>query len=390
MALGTIATIAGIAAAAISIASVGYSVAQGAPKVPNAASSSREVAEAQANALPTQRALAAAEQQGGQAQYDVAAHREKQPFIKLPTPPSEGRGGVRQPAKYVPYVESEWQPGGKYYEQYPNFDAQSHLVQRKVKVPGGTKTADFTGYGTADVEGKLAQQYADIQTELGKKYGTQFAEEARKEAQLADPQGFAARDKELELIQNEIANPKPINPMASTLDQRIKDRLSAGSGLDDMSRELLDAAVARSAADRGGGASAQGVETSATTGQEGAARRQAATTAGQAWLTSGATPEDVEYRREQQNLADLGAFVGGKTPQSQFGALSGAGRGATPFVSGQPLPTQPNNASTVGPAYSLAAYQQNLRNQGSQANWMSGLAAALGGLGGTAAKQLGG
>lgn len=374
---GTVAT---VAAAAVGIAATAYSASgAGLPKQPNLASASREVADAQANALPINRALASAEQQGSIGTVHVSRHSERQQFVRVPGLGREGRSQI------IPYVPSEWESGGKYAGQGgEGFDPAQHLINRSVKVPAHDQSYDFSGFGTADVSGKLAGQMADIQTELGKKYGVPFAEEARREAEQADPMGFAARGKELDLINQKINNPIPINPLATTLDARMKERVEAGSGLDDMSRDVLDAAVARAGSDRGGGPAASGVETNLTTGREGAARRQANDAQAQAWLSSGATPEDVQYRREQQNLSDLGQFVAGKTPQSQFPSLSNAGQGATPFVPGQSLPTQPNNASTTGPAYSLATWQQQLRNAGAGANWMSALGGALGGIGATA------
>ena len=53
-----------------------------------------------------------------------------------------------------------------------------------------------------------------------------------------------------------------------------------------------------------------------------------------AFLTSGATPEDVAYRREEQAFANLGSFAVGESPIAQFGQLSGAGEGAVPFGTG--------------------------------------------------------
>lgn len=411
--LGTIATYAAIAAAAASIASIGYSASQGAPKLPNAASASREIAQAQAEGLASQRALAAAEQQGGKFSQFIPKHTEQQQFVRIPTGTNsiventfkgEGKnttlgstaavmtGGIsglfgvgdEQTYRYVPYKAEEWQAGGKYNPdgKYDQKFLDKNLVKRGVKVGGKTQENDFAGYGTADIEGKLATQMADVQERLSKKYGVPFAEEATKEARLADPMGFAARDKELELIQNQIDNPPPVNPLSKSLDDRMKSRLDAGSGLDPMSKELLDKAVAKANASRGGQTAAGDVENSMSTGMQGAARRQAGIGQAQSWLTSGSTPEDIAYRREQQNKANLGSFVAGQTPESQFHDLSGAGQGATPFYPGQPAPTMPNNAGQVGQAGSVAAWQQSLRNQSGQANgWLAGISSVLNGIG---------
>jgi hypothetical protein len=401
MAIGTIASVAAIVVAAASIANMGYQAAQGAPKIPGGASSSKAVADAQAAALPIQKGLAAAEAQGGEALnfgYTTSTASADQRagiqnriadlngLLDAGSKPGQNALSPEGKAIYTGQIKAlqsqlEQLPagGGTIYK-----DSNGKIVPREEAV------ANFKGYGTADIEGKLAGQMTDIQTNLGAKYGKQFAQEARTEAQQADPMGFAARQKELDLINNEIDKPMPINPMATTLDQRMAERVKAGSGLDDMSRNLLDEAVSRSNADRGGSTSAGDVAGIMSTGNEGAARRQAGTTAAGAWLSSGATPEDVAYRREQQNLANLGSFIGGQTPQSQFQNLSGASQGAAPFYPGQPGPTQPNNASTVGPAYSVAAWQKQLAGQSGQANsWMAGLSSIMSGVS-SAAKATGG
>lgn len=375
MALGTIATVATIVTAAASLANMGYQASQGTPQGPNMASASREIAEATARALPEQRALAAAAQQGGTTDISTAQHKEKvqRPYVAVP-----GRKGGGQ--RWIPYVESEWKPGGVYYNENEG-PPRIHMRTERTTIPAGTKAVDFSGYGTADIEGELAKQFADIQTDLGAKYGTQFAEQARKEQEMADPEGTAARKKEYELIQRELENPMPISPLSSALDQQILGQLSAKGGIDDMERELLDSAVARANADRAGGASIGDVEQSMTTGYEGEHRRGAAQGKAGSWLASGSTPEDIEYRREQQALGNLGAFVHGQTPESQFSNLSGAQQGAAPFNPGHQLPNLPANAGAAGGPAAVAGYQAQLGQQGSQANnWMAGMSALLSGI----------
>lgn len=396
--LSAIGTYATIAAAAVSLASVGYAAAQGAPKIPSTGSASRQIAEAQAAALPGQRALAAAEAQGRQGTVHVPRGPQTVQFVHIPasydttpgsydpTSPFFNLFGDDKTTRSVRYNPADWQEGGKYYGKFPGYDPSKHIYSKKVNVPAHDQTYDFSGYGTADIQGRLARQMADIQTELGRKYGVDFAKEAAHEAELADPEGTAARKQEFKMIEDQIKNPPPINPLSQALESGIRDQLKAGSGLDDISRSLLDDAVTRANAERGGSTQAGDVATSMSTGAEGQARREAGIAKSQAFLSSGSTPEDIAYRREQQNLANLGAFVGGQTPESQFQNLTSVGQGATPFYPGQAPPTQPNNASSVGGPYSVASYQQQLRNAGAGANWMSGIGAALGSLGGTLGK----
>lgn len=378
--LSTIATIVEAVAAAASVASAGYAAAQGAPEIPSAGSASRGIARAKARALPLQRQIAAAEQQGGQITIPVGPHKVPKQFVRVPVIPGATLSpGV--PTKLVPYNADEWAAGGKYASLIP--EGKSPKIEtHNVKVPKGEKTYDFSGYGTADIQSKLARQTADIESELGKKYGVQFAEEARREAELADPQGTAARKMENELIQQELANPRPINPLSTTLESQIDDQLKAGRGLDPMSRDLLDQAVARANLDRSGRTSAGDIATSLSTGNEGQARLNAAEGKAQSFLSSGSSPEDIAYRREQQRLADLGAFVGGRTPESQFQNLSGASQGAAPFTPAQPGPTMPGGSAQQGNAYSVAGYQANVNAANNQVNpWMAGLSSILSGVG---------
>lgn len=388
MALATIASVAAIVGAAASLSAMGYQAAQGAPKIPSGASASREIAEAQAAELANQRRLAAAEQMGTTTTLDVAKHKEKTQAVQVipikyvnQRQPDGSMQSVALPqyglAEWVKFDAKDWEPGGKYADA-SKFQQGKQKV-KSVSVPAHTQNVDFTGYGTADIESELARKYADMQQELGRKYGVPFAEEARREAELADPQGTAARKMEYELIQKELGNPQPISPLSPMLQDQIDAQLRAGRGLDPMTKDLLDRELAAANVARGGQVGAGDVATSMSTGAEGQARLQAAQRAGQGFISSGTTPADIEYRREQQNLANLGSFVGGRTPESQFGAISG--QGAAPFVPAQQAPTMPGGAAAAGPAYSVSAYNAATNAATQQANpWMAGISSLLSGL----------
>lgn len=374
------ATVATVAAAAVGIAGTAYA-ATNQPGVTSASASSRQAAEAAASALPYQRGLAAAEQQGGSALRigytqstngaQLQASLNKQ-LSKLQAQLAKESGDNGRPGRAT-RIQGQIDDLKAQLASVPTDGSPVYLNKKGKPVSASEALADFKGYGTADIEGKLARRMADMQIELGKKYGTDFAKQATAEARLSDPLGFAARDRQYEMLQDEEKNPLPINPLSGTLQNQIDAQVKAGSGLDSMSRDVLDAAVARAQADRNGmGPSADSVAGNMSTGMEGAARREAGITKGQQFIGSGATPADIEYRRTQQMLADQGAFVNGQSPEAQFQSLSGASQGATPFVPGQSLPSTANTSGA--PAYGLAAWQAQLKQPNS---WMAGVSTAL-------------
>lgn len=370
----TVATVA-VTAAGVGLSAYEYASAPGAPKAPSQAAASRAAADATAAALPDQRRLEAAAQQGTSTTYHVRGKNEKQTRQFVMAPSGEGFLG-QLIKKQVPYVPEDWQPGGKYYvEGAPPPDIINKTVT--VHVPGHEATADFTGYGEADVQSAIAKQNAQTTLDLEKKYGPEFIQAALEQEKLADPEGTAAREKLYDLIQQQAAE-NPDRPVADLLDQQVGEQLAAGKNLDGISDEMLKQAVAEAQASRGqSGATADQFAEPLTTGFAGQQRLDAAQQKALGWLSSGATPEDDAYRREQQNIANLSAFANNRTPESQFQSLSGAQNGPAPFTNGQPLPTAPN----VGPQAASAAisanntYQNALMNQANP--WLAGISTLL-------------
>ena len=252
-------------------------------------------------------------------------------------------------------------------------------------VPENQAYADFTGFGEADVQGKIAEDYADLMIELGDKYGLQFVEEARKQLELSDPEGMAAREKMGQMIEQQ-ADETPERPVADLIDQQVGEQLEAGNRLDAMSRDVLDASLQDALRARGQTGSVDQFAQPMETGLAGDARRQAGIQKALGWLSSGATPEDVQFRREQQNLANMGAYIGGRTPQAEFANLSGAQQGATPMRGGSQLPTMNQNAGQSSQQAALNDWQTQMGYESGQANpWMAGLSGLLG-LGSAAGK----
>ena len=245
-------------------------------------------------------------------------------------------------------------------------------------VPENQAYADFTGFGEADVQGKIAEDYADLMIELGDKYGQQFVEEARKQLELSDPEGMAAREKMGQMIEQQ-AQETPERPVADLMDQQVGEQLEAGNRLDAMSRDVLDASLQDALRARGQTGSVDQFAQPMETGLAGDARRQAGIQKALGWLSSGATPEDVQFRREQQNLANMGAYIGGRTPQAEFANLSGAQQGATPMRGGSQLPTMNQNAGQSSQQAALSDWQTQMGYASGQANpWMAGLSGLLG------------
>lgn len=328
------------------------------PNQPDMAKSSKELADTEAALLPARRQMEALAQQGGKGTVTF--------------PGSKTQQVVTVNGKDVPFVFEEWMPNGKYYDAQRGFN----LPQiRNAKLPQ-TIEVDFTGIGSADVQSAVAQQMAKVQLELAQKYDSQFIDAALEQERLADPESFAARDKMDALIHEQI-NRKPERPVADLLDRQVGEELTAAKNhtLDASTQEILDAATADALKARGGdGGVAGDFSSQLTEGFAGEARRNAAIRKAQGWLASGATPEDVEYRREQQNLANLSAEVTGQTPTSQFRNLSAAQQGPTPVNPGAPLSQLPGN--TTQTAQSAAITAQGAAD--SQANpWLAGMSTLL-------------
>lgn len=391
------ASIAAIVGAVVAVAGTSYELSgAGNPSYPNTAASSAELANTNAKLLPLRRQLEAAAQQGTSTTVTIPSHKEKTTMAWVPNAPTSvgqnnaltGRFGAtlkNTGGKWVPYVASEWQTGGKYN---PDGSVTAPRTrQRTVNLPDQQKTYDFSGYGQAQVQGQLAQEMARLQLQLSGKYDPQFIDQALQQEQLADPSGFAARQRMNDLIQEQINRPAD-QPVATTLNQQVQQELDAAKAgtLDPTMHDVLMNAGSGALASRGGGSdtNAPDFEQPLVTGSAGTQRQLQAIGKATSNLSSGETPEDIAYRREQQNLANLSAFENGQTPQSQFRSLSGAQTGPTPFVPGQNLPTLPTNANGAQQA-AINAWQTNLQAQAGQANsWMAGLSSLLS-LGKTAA-----
>jgi hypothetical protein len=254
-----------------------------------------------------------------------------------------------------------------------NRQQQISDLQSRIDNLKSGQTADFTGYGAGQVQAETADQNAKLQLALEQKYSPQFIAEALKQEQLADPQSVAARDRESQLIQQQINHPV-INPVSPMLESQIGQQVSAGKGLDDFDTAALNSGVQQALAARGGGGTGADFTAPLTTGFEGDQRQLAGIQKAQGFMSSGTTPEDIKYRQQQQDLANLSAEISGQTPTSEFGSLSNASRSANPTTAGAPLPTMPGNSLQVGGNAAQTRYGQQMNQANS---WMSGLSGVV-------------
>lgn len=358
--------------------SVGMAAAT-APDYANPASSSRKVSNAQLRALPGQRQVEQAARLGQKVEYDtgkVTSGWEKQEMSAA----EALRAGHITKAKYDQITKATRGPRGN-GPLTPTLDPETTMVNVRVKTApkAVTRTADFTGYGEADVQGKLARSMAEIGLDLQKKYGADFVAEAKRQQELADPEGTAAR----RLMADEINRMEEERktrqrPVAGMLDSQVIGELQRGTGLGDPATASIEQVLR----DRGDTTVGAGdIAGELESGPEGEARKQARVQKALSYLSSGASPEDAAYREKQQSLANMASFLGGRTPQSQFKSLSGGQQGAAPQPVGPALPNVGPGGQAQANAAGLETYAQGIRNTANNVSpWFAGLSLLTKGL----------
>jgi hypothetical protein len=267
-----------------------------------------------------------------------------------------------------------------------------------IDIPGkGPMTFDFSGLGQADYQSQYGDQMASQLLQLQKDFGPAYVEQRLHELERSDPEGAAMRQKLWDSVRSDVGEAATAHrPAADELQKLILDELNKGGKLDDRTAMAVSQAVRGKQTATGNylGNAATTEEAGALAGaseQQAAQRQQEAL----AFLTSGATPEDVAYRREQQALGNLGSFISGETPTAQFGQLSGAGNQIVPFYGGGALTGVNPNAGANGINFANGLYSAQTNWANSQVNpWIAGLSGAargvqvwagLGGGGGSAA-----
>lgn len=353
---------------AIVTALVGAAVSAGmaaatAPDYPNPARSSRRVVNTDIQTLPGRRQVEAAARLGQAVDYATGRTRYTRTRERMTIKEAHDRGLI-----------SDFD-----YQKRRAAHGDSRIIKVRVRTPvQETRHADFTGFGDAEVQGRLAQQMARNQADLERKYGARFAEIAREQQKLADPEGTAAREmlaSEINRMEDERQNAQ--RPVADKLDAQILQELESGkAATPDVQAAIAQVLARRGGEGSGGTVTAGDVEAEGEVGERGQARLDDRMRRSMGYLSSGATPEDVDYRRRQQSMANMAAFLRGQTPEAQFRSLAGGQQGATPIARGGALPQTNPNALAIG--QNAAVQQANLgaQNAGNQAGgWMAGLAA---------------
>lgn len=390
--VGTVVAVAGLGLGAASAAGAFT------PSVntPNTAKEAEQMQALEAQYLPAILGLEAAQQEGGSYTLpaDVAAELQKL-GINLPqgaaTSTETANAGAinsqisalqKQLQGISPTTQVATGKNGLATQANPAYtkiQQQIAGLQEKLQksgASGGSDTINFAGQGTADVQGQIEQQLAAGQLAEGQKYDPQFIAQALAEEQQANPQGVAARTAEYNDIQNSINNPQPVSPVSTTMNNQVQEQVAAGSNLTPEEQQMLQSAVSAS-----GGGNGTNFGTDLTTGFAGEQRALENAGSGATWLSSGETPQDIQEREMQQNIANLGSFVGGQTPENQFSELSGAGSSPTPNFQSGYLPSYSGNAAAQLGASAGASQYSNEADLAlnSASPWTAGLSAVLGG-----------
>jgi hypothetical protein len=240
---------------------------------------------------------------------------------------------------------------------------------------GAPTTYDFTGLGTADYNAAVAERMAKELLQLQRDLGPAYVQQRLAELERADPEGHAGRQALWNSIEEQLQSGGTERAAAEQLQAGILEELQAGGQLPEGIRQAVSDRVLGSQVARGNwSGNAPAVQEGQALTDASAAQRKQRQAAALQFLVSGVSPEDVRYREDQQNLANLGSFLGGATPTAQFGQLSGAQNQIVPWTGSQPLSTVNPNAGTAGVNYANQNYAARSQFQQNQVNpWIAGL-----------------
>jgi hypothetical protein len=247
--------------------------------------------------------------------------------------------------------------------------------QQRLSISGTPVDVNFTGLGDADIAARNARTMARELLSLQQQYGPQYIAEARRQLQLSDPEGVAGRERLYGEIMGQL-DQAPDTEMSQLLRNEIMSEVQRGGELDPEVAREVEQNVRRGQTARGNILGNAAVfQEAQQVGQAAEQRRSARQQKALQFLTSGASPQDIEYRRFQQNIGNLGSFLHGQTPTAQFSQLSGAQNQAAPFMPGPAMQTNINpNAGQQAANFA----QQNYAAQSQQTNpWLAGIGIGL-------------
>lgn len=354
--------------------SAGLSAAS-APHYADPASSSRKVSLAQLKALPGQRMVEQAARLGQSVDYPTGKMTPHFEQRQMTIQEAFDQGLISQ-QRYQQELNGAPVSKGRPNGTPARRPEDTISVQVKTGMTPETRHADFTGYGDADVQGKLAHQMAAIQLGLQQKYGTDFAAEAAKQAALADPEGTAARALLADKINEmDAARKTRVRPVATTLDAQIMDELNRGKSIDPETQAAIEATLAR----RGDSSLTGGdVERELEAGPYGEQRQAERIQKAMAHLGSGTSATDASFRDELQSMANMSNFLGNRTPTSQFNNLSAGQQGASPGVQGPALPLLNPNGQQLATQAGNMGYAAGVQQAAHQISpWFVGLNALV-------------
>ena len=279
----------------------------------------------------------------------------------VPNPNAAAAAGIQQTEANYPFsylVNAISQTGGNATLTNPEGKPQNY---------------DFTGLGTAEVGNQVSGQMAQVLLDLQNQYGGAYIAQRLADLKQSDPTGYASYGQLFDKIQQEAAQQPPDMPLSQATQAGIQDLLQKSNTL--TPAEQTQVAQRSNAGNLStgvylGNAPAQVNATNAVKAVD--AQNAAAQGEASRFLSSGVSPSDVQYRKTQQDMANLGAFINGQNPVAEFSSLSGAQSGAAPANNtGYQTPTM-NVGQAAGQGMSQANTLYGINQQ--QANpYLAGL-----------------
>jgi len=291
----------------------------------------------------------------------------------IPDPNQAAAAGVQRQTQLYPY------------EYMVN--ALSQLGQKGTPinpVTGKPVALDFTGQGTADVQNVFQGQMAKTLLDIQQGMGPQFVAQRLNELKQSDPTGYAAYQQLFDQIQQEANQGGPNLQLSTDTQNQIQNVLQASNQLTPEELSQVQQGVRGNQVQSGLYLGAMPAQQEASAVVNALDQKQAgAQKEAQSFLQAGISPSDIQYRKTQQDMANLGAFIAGQNPTAQFSSIAGAGQGAAPYPdTGYSTPTM-NLGQMASQGIQDANQAYGIQNQyaQSQANpYMAGLSNALQGV----------